>query len=92
MIDNIINILPFNISESFNIIKGEELYFYTTSKDSYKFPSIFDSKTMKFIFFDISKEIITVYFEYSPITCQAHNHHSLECPISANELPQDVRF
>ena len=87
----IVNILPFNFGESFNIIEGYEFYFYTLKKNSLDFYNNVETKTIKFEFYaQISKEI-TFYLEDIPITCEA-SRSKMICPISAKDFPQDNRF
>ena len=90
-----VNILPFNLIESFMINNGNELYIYYSNKETLIYNSNTETKVIKFEFLksiekDKSKDII-IYLEDIPITCQTFST-GISCPISAQDLPQDNRF
>ena len=87
----IMNILPFNLNNSFNIIDGDELYFYSLKKIKIPLFNISDYKLISFDLFDIVVKDIIIYLEDIPILCQASGHRMI-CNISAYELPQENRF
>ena len=88
----IINILPFNIDESFNIIEGEDLYFCSESIKPLYFSSNIQSKKISFDLFEkITKGEITIYLEDIPITCQASGR-DLDCQISASVFLKILDF
>ena len=87
----IANILPFNFSESFNIIDATEFYFYSLKKNELSFYYDTSSKTVKFDLFENSIKDIEIYLEETPISCQT-SVYRMNCIISAKELPQDKRY
>ena len=87
-----INIIPFNIDDSFNIITGEDLYFYySKSIELIKVSSIDQTLKMTFYLFEKITKDITIYLEDIPITCPASDHE-LKCHIPVSVFPQDIRF
>ena len=87
----IMNILPFNLSDSFNIIDGDELYFYSLKKIKLSFFNIYNYTLFSFDLFDSVVKDIIIYLEDIPISCQASGHR-MTCNISAYDLPQENRF
>lgn len=87
----ICNILPFNLSESFNVVDKDEFYFYSLKPIKLFFYDSSDSITIKFnLFKSVSREII-IYLEDVPITCQTSGNKMI-CSITASELPQNNRY
>ena len=86
----IVNIQPYNFTESFNIIDGNEFYFYSIKKIEINFMSRTELKTIKFDLDNPYDEEIIMYLEDIPIICEC-SFLKMICPISANDLPQDKR-
>ena len=86
-----LNIL--NINESFNIIEGEELlYFSNHNPNELFFKSNKDSETIGFELFEsVSYREAIISLDDIEIKCKASGNRMV-CPISASDLPQDKRF
>ena len=87
----IVNILPFDFKESFNIIEGNEFYFTSLSPIQLSFSNKGEIKTIKFELLESVSEEIILYLEDIRIICRASGR-KMRCPILANDLPQDNRF
>ena len=87
----IMNILPFNLNNSFNIIEGNELYFYSLKKIKLSFFNIYNYTSFSFDLYDYVVKDIIIYLEDIPVSCQASGHR-MTCNISAYDLPQENRF
>ena len=86
-----VNIPPYNISESFNIINTDESYFYSLNTFDISFYDISYSKTIRFDLFDSQSKEMVIYLDDTPITCQAAKLR-MNCSISALQLPQSDRY
>ena len=87
----IANILPFSKLQSFNIIEGEEFYFYSLYKIQLNFENNTDIKEIKFDLYESSSEKVVIYLEDIAIPCQASSY-ILNCKVFASTLPQINRF
>ena len=87
----IMNILPFNLTNSFYITDGNEFYFYSLEKIKLFFVADNDYKLVKFDLFETKVKETVIYLEDIPIPCEASTFY-MTCNISAYDLPQENRF
>lgn len=87
-----IKILPYNITDSFDIMDIDELNIYSSRKLVLDFSSNIDSKSIKFNIFEyVSYQETSIYFDDLEFKCIATGGR-VKCPISASDFPQDKRF
>ena len=86
-----ITIVPSLLNKSFNIIDGEEFYFYLKTPRRFEFSSETDSRTIKFFNFESSMKDEVIYLEDIPVTCQSLGFR-MNCLILAKDFPQDKKF
>ena len=85
------NILPFNLSNSFNIIDGEEFYFYSLKQIKLSILDGINYIPVIFYLFDNTVKETVIYLEDIPFPCKASGSY-LRCNISTQDLPQENRF
>ena len=87
----IMNILPFNLTKSFFINEGNELYFYSLKKIQLFFFQDYDYTLVTFSLFEKKVKETVIYLGDTPFPCKASGNY-MKCNISAYDLPQENRF
>ena len=87
-----ISIAPINLPQKFEIVEGNEYYFYEQDEIDEEFETKSDTKAISFKLFKSSPKInVNIYLGSVIVPCRASGFN-LTCTLKANDFPQKKRF